>query len=88
MAVDGRAKLAALDVAGELVQFVGALVHSEALVQNGYSLLQPDDGANVRAPCGDRGLAFTECSPLARGVLTGKYEGGATRRRHPTGVAT
>ena len=46
------------------------------LVQNGYSLLRPDHGADVRALCAERGLAFTAFSPLARGVLTGKYRRG------------
>ena len=42
------------------------------LVQNGHSLLRPDDGADVRALCGERGLALTTYSPLAGGVLTGR----------------
>ncbi len=43
------------------------------LVQNGYSLLQPDGEAEVRRLCHDHDLAFTAYSPLAGGVLTGKY---------------
>jgi len=43
------------------------------LVQNGFSLLQPDDGADVRAICREHGLAFAAFSPLAGGMLTGKY---------------
>jgi aryl-alcohol dehydrogenase-like predicted oxidoreductase len=43
------------------------------LVQNGFSLLQPDDGDDVRALCREHELAFTAFSPLAGGVLTGKY---------------
>lgn len=46
------------------------------LVQNGFSLLAPDDHAEVRAICRDRGLEFTAFSALAGGVLTGKYRRG------------
>ncbi len=45
-------------------------------VQNGYSLLSPDDEREVRAVCRERGLGFTPFSPLAGGVLTGKYRRG------------
>lgn len=53
------------------------------LVQNGYSLLQPDAEAEVRQLCADRGLAFVAFSPLAGGVLTGKY-----RRDEPPAAGT
>jgi aryl-alcohol dehydrogenase-like predicted oxidoreductase len=43
------------------------------LVQNGYSLLQPDGEAEVRRLCHEHHVAFTAYSPLAGGVLTGKY---------------
>ena len=43
------------------------------LVQNGYSLLQPDEHADVRRASQDLGLALTAFSPLAGGVLTGTY---------------
>lgn len=46
------------------------------VIQNGYSLLTIDDDLEVQAMCADRGLAYTAFSPLAGGVLTGKY------RRH------
>jgi len=42
-------------------------------VQNGFSLLAPDDDREVRAVCRERGLGYTPFSPLAGGVLTGKY---------------
>jgi aryl-alcohol dehydrogenase-like predicted oxidoreductase len=48
------------------------------LVQNGYSLLGPDDHTEVRSICCERGLEFTAFSPLAGGVLTGKYRRGET----------
>lgn len=44
------------------------------VVQNSYSLLTVDDQADVRSICRTEGLAFTPYSPLAGGVLTGKYE--------------
>ena len=53
------------------------------LVQNGYSLLQPDSEAEVRRLCHERDLAFTAYSPLAGGVLTGKYR---PRERPPEGT--
>ena len=46
------------------------------LVQNGYSLLDPDDESEVRSICRERGLEFTAFSALAGGVLTGKYRRG------------
>jgi aryl-alcohol dehydrogenase-like predicted oxidoreductase len=42
-------------------------------VQNGFSLLSPNDDREVRAVCRERGLGYTPFSPLAGGVLTGKY---------------
>ena len=45
-------------------------------VQNGFSLLSPNDDREVRAVCRERGLGYTPFSPLAGGVLTGKYARG------------
>jgi aryl-alcohol dehydrogenase-like predicted oxidoreductase len=45
-------------------------------VQNGFSLLSPNDDREVRAVCRERGLGYTPFSPLAGGVLTGKYQRG------------
>ena len=66
--------------AGELV---GALDAAQRLgvpgfewVQNGFSLLSPNDDREVRAVCRERGLGYTPFSPLAGGVLTGKYRRG------------
>ena len=42
-------------------------------VQNSFSLLSPRDDHEVRAVCRERGLGYTPFSPLAGGVLTGKY---------------
>jgi aryl-alcohol dehydrogenase-like predicted oxidoreductase len=44
------------------------------IVQNGYSLLEPDGDRVVRSICVERGMAFTPFSPLAGGALTGKYQ--------------
>lgn len=43
-------------------------------VQNGFSLLTPEEHREVRAICAERNLGFTPYSPLAGGVLTGKYK--------------
>ncbi len=59
-----RAAIAAADRRG---------IEGYELVQNGFSLLRPDDGDDVRTICREHGLAFTAFSPLAGGVLTGKY---------------
>ncbi len=45
-------------------------------VQNSYSLLSPSEDREVRAVCRERGLGYTPYSPLAGGVLTGKYRRG------------
>lgn len=42
-------------------------------VHTSFSLLQPDADATMRAFCRERGLGYTPFSPLAAGVLTGKY---------------
>lgn len=43
------------------------------LVQNAFSLLEPENDLAVRSICSERGIAYTPFSPLAGGVLTGKY---------------
>jgi len=58
---------AALDAADRLG------VTGYEVVQNGYSLLQPDGEAEVRSICAERGMAFTPYSAMAGGILTGKY---------------
>jgi len=45
-------------------------------VQNGFSLLTPGADSEIRAVCRERGLGYTPFSPLAGGVLTGKYQRG------------
>jgi aryl-alcohol dehydrogenase-like predicted oxidoreductase len=42
-------------------------------VQNGYSLLEPGDDARVRKFCRQNGIAYVPFSPLAGGILSGKY---------------
>jgi aryl-alcohol dehydrogenase-like predicted oxidoreductase len=51
-------------------------VRGYEMIQNGYSLLSPDDDHEVRALCRERGVSYTAFSPLAGGALTGKYRRG------------
>jgi aryl-alcohol dehydrogenase-like predicted oxidoreductase len=51
-------------------------VRGYEMIQNGYSLLSPDDDHDVRALCRERGIVYTAFSPLAGGALTGKYRRG------------
>jgi len=64
-------------------QLLAALDASERLgipgfewVQNCFNLLTPDADREVRAICRERGLGYTPFSPMAGGVLTGKYKRG------------
>lgn len=65
--LDAQQLNAALDAADRLS------IRGYELVQNGFSLADPDAGREVRELCSERGLAFTAFSPLAGGLLTGKY---------------
>ena len=42
-------------------------------VQNSFSLLTPGADRELRAICGERGIGYSPYSPLAGGVLPGKY---------------
>ena len=66
--VDAGQLTAALDAAERLG------ISGYQVVQNGYSLLRPQDDGIVRSICSERNLAFTPYSPLAGGALTGKYQ--------------
>ena len=64
-------------------QFVAALDAADRLglpgfewVQNEFNLLSPSADRELRAVCRERGLGYTPFSPLAGGVLTGKYRRG------------
>ncbi|MEO8740870.1 MAG: aldo/keto reductase [Casimicrobiaceae bacterium] len=64
-------------------QFIEALDAAERLgvtgfewVQNSYSLLSPSEDRQVRVVCRERRLGYTPYSPLAGGMLTGKYRRG------------
>ena len=70
--VDALQLTAALDAAERLG------IGGYEVVQNGYSLLEPDGDRVVRSICVERGLAFTPFSPLAGGALTGRYQRDAT----------
>jgi aryl-alcohol dehydrogenase-like predicted oxidoreductase len=43
-------------------------------VQNVYNLMQREDEALLFPLCRDRGIGITPYSPVAGGILTGKYE--------------
>jgi aryl-alcohol dehydrogenase-like predicted oxidoreductase len=45
-------------------------------VQNEYNLLAPSDAAELIPYCAGHGLRYTAFSPLAGGLLTGKYRFG------------
>jgi aryl-alcohol dehydrogenase-like predicted oxidoreductase len=66
--VDARQLRAALDASDRL-----GLPKFE-WVQNSFSLLLPEADHEVRAICAERNLGYTPFSPLAGGVLTGKYK--------------
>lgn len=68
--VDAPGLLAALDAADRLG------VPGYRWVQNGFSLLAPEEDRELRAVCRDRQIGYTPFSPLAGGVLTGKYRRG------------
>lgn len=51
-------------------------------VQNSYSLLDRNDEREMFALCRDQGLGYTPFSPLAGGLLTGKYD---LRKDYPSG---
>jgi 1-deoxyxylulose-5-phosphate synthase len=65
--VDASQLRAALDAADRL------RLPAFEWVQNGFSLLVPQADSEVRAICAERSLGYTPFSPLAGGVLTGKY---------------
>jgi aryl-alcohol dehydrogenase-like predicted oxidoreductase len=50
---------------------------STSAVQNGYSLLQRDDEADVIPLCARNGIGYMVFSPLCGGWLTGKYRRGS-----------
>jgi aryl-alcohol dehydrogenase-like predicted oxidoreductase len=66
--------------ADDLIQALEAAARLEVVgfevIQNGYSLLTSETEAEVRSICTSNDLPFTPYSPLAGGVLTGKYERG------------
>ena len=66
--VEASPLMAALDAAERLG------ISGYQVVQDGYSLLGPEDDRAVRSICAERDLAFTPFSPLAGAALTAKYE--------------
>jgi aryl-alcohol dehydrogenase-like predicted oxidoreductase len=51
-------------------------VGKPAVVQNSYSLLDRDDEDDVLGLCAELDISYTPFSPLAGGLLTGKYRNG------------
>lgn len=68
--VDPGQLTAALDAAERLG------VRGFEWVQNSFSLLDPHADHEVRAICRERGIPYSPYSPLAGGILTGKYRRG------------
>jgi aryl-alcohol dehydrogenase-like predicted oxidoreductase len=68
--VDATWLVAALDAADRLN------VRRFEWVQNGFSLLTPTAHNDVRALCRERGITFSPYSPLAGGILAGRYRRG------------
>lgn len=68
--VDARWLQAALEAADRLN------VRPFEWIQNGYSLLYPEAEGDVRALCRQRRIAFSPYSPLAGGILAGRYRRG------------
>jgi aryl-alcohol dehydrogenase-like predicted oxidoreductase len=68
--VTGETLTAALETADRL-----GLVRPE-LIQNSYSLIVRDDDAEVLPIVRSEGLAYTPYSPLATGILAGRYSNG------------
>jgi aryl-alcohol dehydrogenase-like predicted oxidoreductase len=60
-----------LTIALDAAQRLG--IEGYRVVQNRYSLLQPEQERAVRSMCADRDIAYAAYSPLAGGALTGKY---------------
>lgn len=68
--IDGKALASALEIADRL-----GLVRPE-LIQNQYSLLVRSDDQDVLPLAQSEGLAYTPFSPLANGLLAGRYSNG------------
>jgi 1-deoxyxylulose-5-phosphate synthase len=73
--VDGPALAAALETADRL-----SLVRPE-VIQNQYSLLARSDDAELLPLVQSEGLAYTPFSPLANGLLAGRYSRGERPQR-------
>ena len=64
-------------------------VRGYEMIQNGYSLLAPDDDHELRAVCHERGIVYTAFSPLAGGAADREVPARrTTAERQPAGAAT
>ena len=68
--VDPRGLMAALGAADRLG------VRGFEWVQNSFSLMDPGADRELRAICREHGIVYSPYSPLAGGILTGKYRRG------------
>lgn len=69
-----NASLSDVEAVGSLVR--GSLASCFEYVQNEYNLLATADGQALIPYCAEHGLRYTAFSPLAGGMLTGKYRFG------------
>jgi aryl-alcohol dehydrogenase-like predicted oxidoreductase len=76
IAAFGVSNATADDLRGVLALTDGALRQAFTHVQNGFNLLETGDLAKVIPICVAEGLRYTAFSPLAGGLLTGKYDAG------------
>lgn len=60
----------------------GPVIPDPGFVENRYNLLQREVEETVLPICREREIGFLAYSPLASGLLTGKYGG---ESRHPRG---
>jgi aryl-alcohol dehydrogenase-like predicted oxidoreductase len=77
IAAFGVSNATAADLAAVLAASTGALRAAFTHVQNEFNQITTRDGADVIPMATAAGLAYVAFSPLAGGLLTGKYQAGA-----------
>jgi aryl-alcohol dehydrogenase-like predicted oxidoreductase len=73
----GVSNVALADLEAWLVEADALGVPPPALVENEYNLLFRDDERHVLPLCAGHGIGYLAASPLAGGLLTGKYRSGS-----------
>jgi len=76
IAAFGVSNATVADLKAVLALATGALRRAFTHVQNGFNLLETDDLAEVIPLAASEGLSYVAFSPLAGGLLTGKYDYG------------